>query len=92
MLNETEKELLQFLDVPRTRKEIVQFLGLNSATYAMNTYVNPLVERGLITLSIPEKPTSQKQLFVRTGAQGKNDPDRLHLTRAAMGNYKVAET
>jgi len=92
VLNENEKELLQFLDVPRTRKEIVQFLGLNSATYAMNTYVNPLVERGLITLSIPEKPTSQKQLFVRTGAQGKNDPDRLHLTRAAMGNYKVAET
>ena len=64
-LNEKEKALLQFLSEPRNRQEIIRFLGLSSATYAIQTYVNPLVEKGLITLSIPEKPTSQNQLFVR---------------------------
>ena len=64
-LNEKEKALLQFLSEPRSRQEIIRFLGLSSATYAIQTYVTPLVEKGLIKLSIPEKPTSQNQLFVR---------------------------
>ena len=63
-LSEKDKALLQFLRVPRSRQEIVAFLGLNSATYAIRTYVDPLVEHGLIRLSIPEKPTSQKQRFM----------------------------
>ncbi|MBQ9698097.1 MAG: putative DNA binding domain-containing protein [Acidaminococcaceae bacterium] len=69
-LSEKDKALLQFLRVPRTRQEIVNFLGLNSATYAMRTYVDPLVEHGLITLSIPEKPTSQNQRFLCAEAKG----------------------
>ena len=56
-------ELLLFCKTPRTRKEICEFLGLNSMTYAMQTRVMPLVEQGLIKMSIPDKPKSSKQLF-----------------------------
>ena len=48
---------------PRNRKEICDYLGLTSTTYAIQTYVMPLVERGLIKLSIPDKPKSSKQLL-----------------------------
>lgn len=55
--------LILFCKTPRTRKEICDYLGLNSVTYAIQTHVMPLVERGLIKMSISDKPKSPKQLF-----------------------------
>ena len=55
--------LLMFCRTPRTRQEICDYLGLSSITYAIQTYVMPLVDKGLIKLSIPEKPKSPKQLY-----------------------------
>lgn len=57
------RELILFCKTPRTRKEISDYLGLNSVTYAIQTRVMPLVEKGIIKMSIPEKPKSPKQLF-----------------------------
>lgn len=57
------RELILFCKTPRTRKEICDYLGLNSVTYAIQTRVMPLVEKGIIKMSIPEKPKSPKQLF-----------------------------
>ena len=56
-------ELVLFCKTPRTRKEISDFLGLNSVTYAIQAHVMPLVEQGMIKMSIPDKPRSTKQLF-----------------------------
>lgn len=63
-LTEKDKALLQFLGAPRSRKEIIAFLGLQSATYAMQKYVNPLIEKGFVKLSIPDRPGSENQRFV----------------------------
>ncbi len=67
-----ETRLLEFCRIPRTRQEISEFLGLSSTTYAIQTYVNPLIERGLIRLSVPGKPGSSKQRFtsVMRNAEG----------------------
>jgi len=56
-------DLVLFCRTPRTRKEICDYLGLNSVTYAIQTHVMPLVETGKIKMSIPEKPKSPKQLY-----------------------------
>lgn len=56
-------ELIRFCKTPRTRMEICEFLGLSSVTYAIQTHVMPLVERGIIKMSIPDKPRSTKQLY-----------------------------
>ena len=56
-------ELIIFCKTPRTRKEICDFLGMSSVTYAIQTYIMPLVDRGIIKMSIPDKPKSPKQLF-----------------------------
>ena len=61
--NEEVKNLLLFCRTPRTRREIAEYLGLSSITYAIQRHVMPLVEKGLIHLSIPEKPGSPKQLY-----------------------------
>ena len=56
-------ELVKFCKTPRTIMEICEFLGLSSVTYAIQTYVLPLVEKGVIKMSIPDKPKSPKQLY-----------------------------
>lgn len=60
---EDTNSLLIFCRTPRTRKEICEYLGLSSVTYAIQTHVMPLVESGKIKMTNPEKPTSSKQLF-----------------------------
>ena len=56
-------DILQFCKTPRTRKEICEYLKLSSITYAIQTYITPLVEKGKIKLSNPNKPSSSKQLY-----------------------------
>ena len=60
---EDEKGLLDFCRVPRTRKEILGYLGIASAQYALKRYLTPLVQAGRIRLSNPEHPKSTKQKF-----------------------------
>ena len=56
-------DLILFCKTPRTRKEICDYLGLSSVTYAIQTHVMPLVEQGVIKMSVPDKPKSPKQLY-----------------------------
>ena len=58
-----EYTLLLFCKTPRTRKEICDYLGLTSVTYAIQRHVMPLVETGKLKMTNPEKPKSPKQLF-----------------------------
>ncbi len=62
-ISEEVYDLLAFCRTPRTRKEICEYLGLSSITYAIQTHVMPLVKSGKIKMTNPEKPTSSKQLF-----------------------------
>lgn len=55
--------LIQFCKEPRSRKEICEYLGLSSVTYAIQTHVMPLVDKGILKMTIPDKPKSSKQLF-----------------------------
>ncbi len=57
--------ILGFCDIPRFREELVEFSG-KSRNYLMTQIVLPLVEKGELKLTIPEKPQSRKQKYVRT--------------------------
>ena len=63
-LSDKEEELLQFLVTPRSRQEVVEHLGLKSSVYAIQTYIKPLIEGGLVGMTIPDKPGSRNQRFV----------------------------
>lgn len=58
-----EQALLSFCALPRTRQEIADFLGIRAVQYAMKRYVEPLIARGDIILSIPDHPRSRKQTY-----------------------------
>lgn len=57
--------LLEFCATPRSRQEISEFLGIKSVSYAIRTYVEPLISSGKIRMTIPDAPKSHKQRYVR---------------------------
>ena len=56
--------LLDFCEIPRSRKELVEYTGY-SQYYTMTTIVKPLLEAGLLKMTMPEKPGSKNQRFVK---------------------------
>lgn len=59
-----EDAVIEFCSSPRTRDEIVSFVG-KSKNFVMSQIVNPLVESGKLKLTMPEKPKSPYQKYVR---------------------------
>lgn len=55
--------LEEYCRVPRTRKEIANFLGITQS-YAIKRYVEPLIEKGVLAYTIPDKPKSHDQKIV----------------------------
>ena len=60
----SEEVILDFCSAPRSRQEIAERFGVTTA-YVARVYLNPLVQRGLLALTIPDKPQSKNQRFYR---------------------------
>lgn len=60
---EAENPLLEFCKIPRTRAEIAAFLGLKTTFYAMTKYILPLLDAGLLKMTLPDKPRSRNQKY-----------------------------
>ncbi|MDE6404427.1 MAG: putative DNA binding domain-containing protein [Lachnospiraceae bacterium] len=58
-----EGDLAVFCRTPRSRKEICAYLGLSSSAYVMKKHVQPLIDAGVIRMTMPEKPKSSKQMY-----------------------------
>ena len=56
--------ILAFCEQPRSRTELIEFTGM-SRFYTMSSLVQPLIEQGKLRMTMPEKPKSSKQRFVR---------------------------
>lgn len=52
-------------DVPYTANELLQKLGLKSKETLRKNYIDPAIEQELIKMTIPEKPRSKNQRYVR---------------------------
>lgn len=59
-----QKEILRFCKTPRSRSEIEQlFSGRITIAYVMDKYIKPMVNEGLLALTIPDKPKSKYQKY-----------------------------
>lgn len=64
-LNDEEREILEFCEIPRSRADIEElFKGRKSIAYIMTKYVHPMIERGDIRLTIPDRPRSKNQRYI----------------------------
>ncbi len=55
--------IVKFCEIPRTRDELQKFTGY-SKYYTMSKIVQPLIESGVLQLTMPEKPKSPYQKYV----------------------------
>ena len=60
----TVESILEFCEKPRSRAELAAFLG-KSKNHVMAKVIAPLLENGSIKMTIPEKPKSSMQKFVK---------------------------
>lgn len=58
-----DNSLLEFCRTPRSRQEIAEFLGIKTIFYVSEKYIQPLLEEGLLKMTIPDKPKSRNQRF-----------------------------
>lgn len=48
------------------RADLLASIGLDNQTKNAKRYIQPLIDAGLVALTIPSKPTSPKQRYVLT--------------------------
>lgn len=59
--------VLNFVSSPKKKKEILEgCLGLSNQTKNFNTYIEPLIEKGLVQRTIKDRPNSQFQKYLIT--------------------------
>ena len=66
-LSEAVKRLLEVMeyDIPYTSKALMEKLGLKSREGFRRNYLHPAVEVNLIRMTIPDKPNSRNQRYVK---------------------------
>ncbi len=57
-------DIVAFCEMPRSRAELQNFTGF-SRYYTMSKIVQPLIDSGVLKLTIPDKPKSSKQRYVK---------------------------
>ena len=69
MQDDRLKAILNFCEEPRSREEIQKYRGIKNRDYFRKEILNPLIEQGLLKLTIPDKPKSPKQKYMSSKVQ-----------------------
>ena len=65
-MGDSARRVLEFCSKPRSRKDILDFLGLTNQAKNYEAHIEPLLKEGLLQFTIPDKPRSMKQNYVIT--------------------------
>ena len=52
-------------NIPMTANEIMEKLGIKSKETLRSTYLDPAIKKGVVALTIPDKPTSKNQMYYK---------------------------
>ena len=63
-LNEQEIKILEFCKEPHSKKEIMEYMEYKHTRNFTMLYLKPLLEKGLLQMTIPEKPNHKNQKYI----------------------------
>lgn len=58
-----DEEILSYCNVPRSKKEIMEHIGLKNKSHFEKTYLKRLLSQNRLGMTIPDKPTSGNQKY-----------------------------
>ena len=58
--------ILNFCSVPRSRTEIQEHIEIKNRSYFLSKILKPLLESGKLKMTMPNKPTSRNQKYIRS--------------------------
>ena len=53
------------MDIPYSANELMILLNIKSKETLRATYLNPALENGLIRMTLPDKPNSKNQKYIK---------------------------
>ena len=62
-VDERTGKIIEFCIEPKTREEIQEYLNLKDREYFRSEILSPLIEKGILKLTIPDKPKSPNQKY-----------------------------
>ena len=57
-------KILKYCEEAKDIFEIMNFMGYNNRTRFRRDYIKPLVDKGVLRMTIPDKPTSRNQKYI----------------------------
>jgi predicted HTH transcriptional regulator len=68
-----QNEILKFCEIPRTAQNIMDMLEISNQSVNRKRYIAPLVEKGLLVMTIPDNPTDRNQKYQRKQSTDNQD-------------------
>jgi len=68
-----EKKILDYCKTPRSREEIQNHINIKNRDYFRKEILNPLIQRDLLKMTIPEKPNSPKQKYYSGNMENRSE-------------------
>lgn len=57
-------KIIIYCEEPKTAIQIMNYLGYKNIKRFRSDYIKPLVEKGILKMTIPDKPTSKNQKYI----------------------------
>jgi ATP-dependent DNA helicase RecG len=65
-LNEVQWQLVEFCDLPRSMQEMLEQVGIKHRSFFRKTYLEPLIQGGVIQKTYPDVPNHPRQRYTLT--------------------------
>src|SRR5574344_375876 len=62
-LNNKQKDVVNYCNIPRSSKEILERIGITNHTKNREKYINVLVDAGYLEMTNPENPNASNQKY-----------------------------
>ena len=56
-------QVIQYCKYPKSRAELQEYCGLKGRRNFGQNYLTPLIEKGILKMTLPDKPTSKNQKY-----------------------------
>ena len=64
--NKETVQLINFCSEPRSLQELLEHMGWRDRTKFRRRFISPLLDKGMIRRTIPDKPSSSNQKYLIT--------------------------